>query len=1649
VCVVGAVALAECATASAADEPSIALTSTRAGGAAMVTPPVRTPTTADWDALNLGLAVDLWMKGDLRGAAQRLEAIDTSATSSFAQADRAAFLLAIIYLRLGDAEAFDRVAAHADAADGSLYRQWIRYAALVTASAGAPTSSTTTSSSTGTPPTSTGASPSMSGDVTSARVTLPGAEILAAALLLDMQRPEDAARVLQSSSPPASLSTIHVYLRATALEAAGKDDGDAWEELAGRGFRNTLEADLVATACLAVAAARMQRGEDPTSVLERVPRESRLAPRASHVLGLRALESGDTERAHTVLSELLRDYPTNERRRDVKLALGGLAMGREHFHAALRYFESAEDNWIDEYESFTRLEDEDGLAEAWAVWNGQLQWSREIRLSTEALAGELSRLEGFAFDLSREPALSPSENLADAFWPAGLAETAAPWDSTDALFRHSPQPEEWRALRAVQLDMRRALSAAAREEYAIAERKREIDRRVRFIQYGRDEAAQTASDLTHGVARLDSILTRLGPALVQLEVARDMTLAITAGRTRDMSERIARHNVFMDAMHHFYVNGPGRAEEFPPGVPRPAEVLSMEDTLGVDTGDFVTLFAQRYPALIHRSFTEIWRPRLGSKSLLLSHELRAELGRAHLAVARIDSVLASYAGDAELAAAEARRDAFASRADSLAQAKRELRAQIARAVAARARVHLEGERETVDYHIGDAYYELAVEFGAIEASDTTLNAAPYRDRAIGRAETFLKRYPQSIARGETRFRLADLRLAQARADFQIRMAEFLGERPSADDLGNRALAPFVNYGPAIELYEALLEEDRDFPHMDAVLFNLGMILSDDGQPAAMSHLERLVTEYPNSPHCQEAWLRMGSYHFERKDFAGSVALLERAAAGDNPSFAVIALYKLGWALFEDDRFIDAADAFRRLIDLYAAHDDIAATMDLRSEAEEYLVHALARSGGADAFRSYFDELGGRPYEQDILLALGHLMRSTSLYQEAAACDELWLSRYAMHPKSLAVAERLVETYRNWNKPDAARAAKLALAERFLPGSAWLRANSDPALQKSAEAFARSAYREAAAHEHEQARKTDHTGSWQSALTHYERYLHYWPDGEESARIHYVAGEAAFRLERYPAALSHFGAAARASADADAATPAMAADAAWQQVAVTDAWYRSSQRAGSDDRGADSLATRLLSTAGDFVGRHPQDKRSADVIWRVGNVAYSHGWYTEAAGSLAMLSERFPSDPRAVRAMRMSGDAHYRRADFQAAGAAYEKTVALAVAAGEDSVVTTLRATIPVCYFKHAESVAASDKKHGDASAASLFAAVAERWPGFAHADLAWYRAGLGYAARDKYADAINAWERLLAGYAKSDYARDSAVQIATLHEKSGDKKSAARAYERFSQLYRDDPDAPDALLKAADLLAAAGDTNGADEMRSLFVERFPGEVETVMEIRADRAALELARVATGQATLSSLMATPSPAGAVTGTPSNLQAYLALVAANPKLASPSIMAQVDFLKAEETYPAFATVRLTQPLPEAIERKKTKMEELLKLYERCSGHGMAEYARAAAHRIGQVLVEFGDALAASERPADLSADDLVAYDEVLRQQTFGFYDRGIEVWSNLLREIGDAPDDPGQWIARTRQSLWPRLSARFLYQPEVDYPLVIATPPKESD
>ena len=111
----------------------------------------------------------------------------------------------------------------------------------------------------------------------------------------------------------------------------------------------------------------------------------------------------------------------------------------------------------------------------------------------------------------------------------------------------------------------------------------------------------------------------------------------------------------------------------------------------------------------------------------------------------------------------------------------------------------------------------------------------------------------------------------------------------------------------------------------------------------------------------------------------------------------LALYKTGWAHYNDDHFAQAAEAFAAVLELYLSEKRAEISVDLEGEAEAYLVHSLAGAGGAPAFERHFAKTGSRPYEERILLGLGQNFRRLGLYADAALVDQMFIRRFPLRP----------------------------------------------------------------------------------------------------------------------------------------------------------------------------------------------------------------------------------------------------------------------------------------------------------------------------------------------------------------------------------------------------------------------------------------------------------------------------------------------------------------------------------------------------------------------------------------------------------------------------------------------------------------------------
>jgi hypothetical protein len=292
---------------------------------------------------------------------------------------------------------------------------------------------------------------------------------------------------------------------------------------------------------------------------------------------------------------------------------------------------------------------------------------------------------------------------------------------------------------------------------------------------------------------------------------------------------------------------------------------------------------------------------------------------------------------------------------------------------------------------------------------------------------------------------------------------------------------------------------------------------------------------------------------------------------------------------------------------------------------------------------------------------------------------------------------------------------------------------------------------------------------------------------------------------------------------------------------------------------------------------------------------------------------------------------------------------------------------------------------------------------------------------------------LIDRFPKSEFVRDAHLAIAKTWESDGNLTRAAESYATFAERFEKDSLAANAWLRAADLFDSAGVAPRAESIRLAYIERYPDDHAAALEILEPLARRELAKAGAG--TPVSLLRT---AGA-NGARAPLADYLKRAAAHPDLASRDLLAEVRYLEAEEARPAYEAVRLTLPLDRSPGRRQAALDTLLARYRRAVDMGIPRFAHAATYRIGEALIRFGEALEGSERPADISGEDRLAYEDVLLEKSQAFYDRGEQVWEELLRQKG-IDTDGDEWLTEARGALWKRLGQRFYFRPEVEFPVI---------
>jgi hypothetical protein len=141
----------------------------------------------------------------------------------------------------------------------------------------------------------------------------------------------------------------------------------------------------------------------------------------------------------------------------------------------------------------------------------------------------------------------------------------------------------------------------------------------------------------------------------------------------------------------------------------------------------------------------------------------------------------------------------------------------------------------------------------------------------------------------------------------------------------------------------------------------------------------------------------------------------------------------------------------------------------------------------------------------------------------------------------------------------------------------------------------------------------------------------------------------------------------------------------------------------------------------------------------------------------------------------------------------------------------------------------------------------------------------------------------------------------------------------------------------------------------------------------------------------------------------------------------LAAKASLELAEPVRRKFMVMKITQPLAQSMEIKKSLMEDVLEAYGDAAEYGVAEVTTAATFRLAEVYQRFSTDLMESERPGNLDAAALEQYELLLEEQVFPFEEQAIDLYKTNVARAADGVYD--EWVKQSFDALASLMPARY--------------------
>jgi len=916
--------------------------------------------------------------------------------------------------------------------------------------------------------------------------------------------------------------------------------------------------------------------------------------------------------------------------------------------------------------------------------------------------------------------------------------------------------------------------------------------------------------------------------------------------------------------------------------------------------------------------------------------------------------------------------------------------------------------------------------------------------------SILAKYPPGPQKAGVLFRLAEQEWEEARYRYLAARKRYEKEYEAFLDgsVKVQPVEPKPDYSSALNYYKQILREYPTYDRIDQVMYYLGYGLIQAGnEKEGASYFSRLIKEFPSSKYLPDAYLAVAEYYFKNDLlFAARTNYNECLKYTDSPVYNY-ALYKLGWVYYNLKEWRQSIDTFKQVIEGIGTATLEQKKIEFRNQAMNDLVMVFAEvPDGWIETRDYFTKIGGAQGPELAWQKLGKLVEkyvTDDKNAEAITVYRYFLGQKGNDPLALDWYRGIADAVRRENDKPKLERIQREIVDYFDAKGTWSVVNKgNTEVYNKAQVYAEDTLDFIATGYHQQAQKTNDRNAYAQAAKDYELFLDRFPGSEKAYKVRFFLAEIYFfELQEWEKSAAAYLAVVKANPQGEYVEEAaygsvlayqqlMDPERARQQkvqkgkqkMKIEEAKLITDQERVLNETPLNNWESRFIEACDSFRVWLPKSDHTPEVMFYAAEVLRRHDMLGESIPRLETIVLHHPKHPYAAHAANsiFGAASLLKKWDLVEKWARWlieqrnftvkkkddlQKVIAIALSQQADDLQKANRfdeaaqkmVDLQNEFPKHElapkalfNAASIYEKGRKTDRALELYMKLLHVYPDHEVSPDATFVVGAIHEARTEYEQAAGFFESLKKWPAHS-LTPDAIFNAGAIRMALGKHEEAIASFQLYMTMYKDKPDVPDVYLLIAEAYEKMKSWDKAIDQYKGFAKKFPANAAGVMKSNLQIAKTILAR---------------NPDADTEAAPY----FVAVVNAFKRLAAKDkegplrhLAAEARFLEGEAAFKKMKAVQLA--LPEWVFRRtiREKAELQLKtqsIYQDVFQMKSDRWSAAGATRIGDLYVEFSDALYRVPIPKELNIDEQELYRALIDEVAFPLQEKAIAAYQTAV-------------------------------------------------